>query len=139
MKTRTLEVNSRTDRLIVVREFVADAARELGFGDDDIGKISLAVDEACTNVIKHAYGFDASRSITVTTVPGKNFLEVLIRDNGKSFDPSKVPTPDMKEYLTHYQKGGLGVYLMKKLMDVVEYQLLPGQKNEVRLVKYLAR
>ena len=45
----------------------------------------------------------------------------------------------MKDYLTHYQKGGLGVYLMKKLMDVVEYQLLPGQKNEVRLVKYLAR
>jgi serine/threonine-protein kinase RsbW len=134
---KTLKIDSRTDRLIIVREFVSDAAREFGFGEDDVSKISLAVDEACTNVIKHAYGFDSSKSLTVTVVPGKDFLEFLIRDNGKGFDPSKVSTPDMKEYLSHFRKGGLGVYLMKKLMDVVEYQLLPGQKNEVRLVKYL--
>jgi serine/threonine-protein kinase RsbW len=135
---RTLKIDSRTDRLIAVREFVSDAAREFGFGEDDVSKISLAVDEACTNVIKHAYGFDSSKSLTISVVPGKNFLEILIRDNGKGFDPSKVSTPDMKEYLSHYRKGGLGVYLMKKLMDVVEYHLLPGEKNEVRLVKYLA-
>lgn len=138
MGPRTISIDSRTDRLIAVREFVADAAREFGFGEDDVSKISLAVDEACTNVIKHAYGFDASKSLSITVVPGKDSLEILIRDTGKGFDPSKVSIPDMKEYLSHYQKGGLGVYLMKKLMDVVEYQLLPGQKNEVRLVKYLA-
>jgi anti-sigma regulatory factor (Ser/Thr protein kinase) len=45
----------------------------------------------------------------------------------------------MREYLAHYRKGGLGMYLMKKLMDKVEYHLLPGKKNEVRLVKYLHR
>lgn len=138
MGPRTLKIESRTDRLIVVREFVAGAAREFGFGEDDVSKISLAVDEACTNVIKHAYGFDSTKSLSITVNPGKDGLEILIRDNGKGFDPAKVSTPDMKEYLSHYRKGGLGVFLMKKLMDVVEYQLLPGQKNEVRLVKYLA-
>ena len=139
MGTKTLKIDSRTDRLILVREFVSDAAREFGFGEDDVSKISLAVDEACTNVIKHAYDFDRSKTLTVTVVPRKGYLEILITDTGKRFDPGKISTPDMKEYLAHYRKGGLGVYLMKKLMDEVEYQLLPGEKNEVRLVKYLGR
>jgi len=137
--TKTLKIDSRTDRLIVVRQFVSDAAREFGFAEDDISKISLAVDEACTNVIKHAYGFDKSKTLKITVVPGKDRLEILITDTGKQFDPDKISTPDMKEYLTHYRKGGLGVYLMKKLMDEVDYQPLPGGKNEVRLVKYLGR
>ena len=139
MTTKTLKIDSRTDRLIAVREFVSGAAREFGFNDDDIGKISLAVDEACTNVIKHAYGFDHSKALTITVIPGKDFLEILITDTGKRFDPEKLSTPDMKEYMAHYRKGGLGVYLMKKLMDKVEYNLLPGEQNVVRLVKYLGR
>jgi serine/threonine-protein kinase RsbW len=139
VRTRKLTIDSRTERLIAVREFVSGAARDFGFDEEDIGKISLAVDEACTNVIKHAYGFDGSKSLTVTVVPGNNYLEILITDTGKRFDPDKIDTPDMQEYLAHYRKGGLGVYLMKKLMDEVEYHLLPGERNEVRLVKYLGR
>ena len=45
----------------------------------------------------------------------------------------------MKEYLTHYRRGGLGVYLMKSLMDKVEYDIRPGKMNEVRLTKFLSR
>ena len=102
-------------------------------------KIALAVDEACTNVIKHAYRFDASKRITVTITPGNGIFEVSIIDTGKQFNPDAIETPDMKEYLTHFKKGGLGVYLMKTLMDKVEYSIQPGKRNEVRLVKYLSR
>lgn len=137
MRARSLNIESRTDRLVDAREFVSAAAHELGFDDDDIGKIALAVDEACTNVIKHAYHFDSTQHLTITVKPGKNSIEILITDSGERFDPRRLPAPDMKEYLKKFRKGGLGVYLMKKLMDEVEYQLLPGEKNEVRLVKYL--
>jgi len=134
-----MTIESRTERLIAVREFVSTLAREFGFGDEDISKIALAVDEACTNVIKHAYRHDPSQRLTITVRPGNDALEIVIVDNGLQFNPNDLQTPDMKEYLSHFKKGGLGVYLMKRLMDEVEYNIRPGMKNEVRLVKYLKR
>lgn len=139
MSSRTLHIESRTERLIAVREFVSSAAREFGFNDEDIGKIALAVDEACTNIIKHAYRFDPNKEITVSIRQKNGAFEVSIRDSGAGFDPARIPTPDMKEYLSHFRRGGLGIYLIKSLMDKVEYGNGPGQSNEVRLTKYLAR
>ena len=139
MQTDTINIESKTDRLIAVRDFVSAAAREFGFSDEEISKIALAVDEACTNVIKHAYKFDPGKIITVKVKRGNGAFEVLVHDTGKQFNPAGVQTPDMKEYLTHSRRGGLGVYLMKTLMDKVEYNFAPGQPNEVRLVKYLSR
>lgn len=138
MRPQTLTIESRTERLIEVRDFVSTAAREFGFSDEEVSKIALAIDEACTNIIKHAYSFDPGQHIGITVRGGSGTFEVLITDHGRQFNPSSVPSPDMKEYLTHFRKGGLGVYLMRSLMDKVEYSILPG-KNEVRLVKYLSR
>jgi len=139
VKAQSLTIESRTERLINVREFVSTAARSFGFGDEEVSKIALAVDEACTNVIKHAYRFDPNQRITVTVSGKGTSFEVAVRDEGIQFDPEFVPTPDMKEYLTHFRRGGLGVYLMKSLMDKVEYAIKPGEPNEVRLTKYRTR
>lgn len=139
MKSRILHIESRTERLIAVRDFVSEEARAFGFTDEDVSKIALAVDEACTNIIKHAYRFDPNRNISVR-VKGKNgTFEITIRDTGSGFNPSLLHAPDMKDYFSHYRKGGLGVYLMKSLMDKVEFEIHPGKRNEVRLTKYLPR
>jgi serine/threonine-protein kinase RsbW len=137
VKSDTLHIESRTDRLIAVRDFVSSAAREAGFGDEEISKIALAVDEACTNVIKHAYKFDPAKKMSVTVRQGSETFEVIIRDTGVQFNPLALHAPDMKEYLSHFRRGGLGVYLMKTLMDRVEYSIEPGKPNEVRLIKFL--
>jgi serine/threonine-protein kinase RsbW len=138
VKTATIHIESRTERLSAVREFVSDAARSFGFSEEDVGKIALAVDEACTNVIKHAYKFDPSREIAISVKGADRAFMVSIRDSGRAFDPTGIHQPDMKEYMTHFRRGGLGVYLMRSLMDKVEYNIEPGKKNEVRLTKYLA-
>ena len=134
-----MTIESRTEQLNAVRQFVSEAAREFGFSVEEVSKIALAVDEACTNVIKHAYKYDSSKHLTITIKPEKEKFEVLVTDTGLQFDPAGLQTPDMREYLAHFKKGGLGVYLMKNLMDEVEYQIDPGRKNEVRLIKYLNR
>lgn len=134
-----LRIPSETDNLELIREFVTKVAEKVGFDSDDIGKIELACDEACTNVIKHAYNSDNKN--------GKNSLDILIKvnldkftlmvtDHGKGFDPKSIKTPDMKEYLAQLKVGGLGIYLMKTLMDEVDYQMEPGVKNQVKMVKY---
>ena len=139
MRSRTLHIESRTERLIAVRDFVSEDARAFGFTDEDVSRIALAVDEACTNIIKHAYSFDPNRNISVRVKSRNGTFEITIRDTGSGFNPSLVHAPDMKDYFSHYRKGGLGVYLMKSLMDKVEYEIHPGKRNEVRLTKYLQR
>jgi serine/threonine-protein kinase RsbW len=139
VKKQTLKIDSRTDQLVTVRDFVSRAAYASGFNDEEVSKIALAVDEACTNVIKHAYNYDNKKKITITVQDSDGDFEILIMDTGRQFDPSKIQVPNMKDYLSKYKRGGLGVYLMKSLMDKVEYQIEPGKQNRVRLVKHLPR
>jgi serine/threonine-protein kinase RsbW len=137
-KELTKTINSRTDSLLSVRQFVAEAAKAFGFSDEDSSKIVLAVDEACTNIIKHAYHGAPDQNITITIVREKDRFEVRISDEGKSFDPKTLRPLNLKEHLTKYRRGGLGVYLIKSLMDEVEYRSIGGKTNEVRLTKYLS-
>ncbi len=136
-KTISKIVSSNTESLSDIREFVAGQARTHGFPEDEVANIVLAVDEACTNIIKHAYRFASDKQIEISVGRQGREFEVIISDDGRSFDPAALRNPDLKEHLTHYRRGGLGVYLMKKLMDTVEYQFQPGQRNHVRLVKFL--
>jgi serine/threonine-protein kinase RsbW len=133
---RSKRILSRTDNLLEVREFVGEEARAFGFSDEDAANIVLAVDEACTNIIKHAYQYATDKEIEVSVVPKNRSFEIRIFDNGRSFDPGTIRQPDLKEHIGHRKRGGLGVYLMKKLMDKVEYNFHKGKRNEVRLIKY---
>ncbi len=142
MKSRSYRTSkrilSRTDNLREVREFVGEAARTFGFSEEDAANIVLAVDEACTNIIKHAYQYATDKEIEISVFPNNDSFEISIYDSGRSFDPSKIRQPDLKEHIGHHRRGGLGVYLIKKLMDKVEYNFHKGKRNEVRLIKYLS-
>ena len=129
---------SRTDNLSEIREFVGKAARAFGFSEEDTANIVLAVDEACTNIIKHAYQYATDKEIEVSIFQNKLSFEIRIFDSGKPFDPNTIRQPDLKEHIGHRKRGGLGVYLMKKLMDKVEYNFQRGKRNEVRLIKNLS-
>jgi len=132
-----LKIKSRTDRLREVRDFVSACARDAGFRDDAVHTIALCCDEACTNVIKHAYQNAPDREIDIRVIPGESELEIVITHDGKSFDPDDIKRPDMKEYLSHYRRGGLGLHLIRSLMDRVYYTQGNGSKFEVHLVKQL--
>lgn len=131
-----MNILSQTDKLKSVRDFVAEAAAEFGFDEETVNKISIAVDEACTNIIKHSYEFAQNGEIEIAIETGRGKFEVIVSHNGKSFDPDEIKPPDMKEYLEHYRRGGLGMHLMRSLMDRVEYTPAGGKRNEVHLIKY---
>ena len=137
MNTSKIKIESRTENLSHVRDFISSNARNFGFDEESVNKIALAVDEACTNIIKHSYAFASDKEIEITVIRHHDQFEVVITDQGKSFNPSLVKSPNMKEYLSSYKKGGLGMHLMRSLMDKVEYKTILGKKNEVRLVKNL--
>lgn len=138
-KSYCLKIPSQTDDLEVIRNFVANIAKKVGFDGDDVNKIELAVDEACTNVIEHAYQRDENQNIDVAIKIDYQKFMVVVTDRGKSFKMEEIELPDMKNYLAEIRVGGLGIYLMKKLMDEVDYHSEPGIRNEVRMVKYFLK
>jgi serine/threonine-protein kinase RsbW len=123
-----------------VREFVGQAAQAYGLDASEVYQVQLAVDEAFTNIIEHAYEGECLEDVECTCLPGEQDLAVVLRDCGKNFDPSKVPEPDLKSSLEKRKIGGLGLYLMRRMMDEVFFTTVTDPKtgklcNLLRMVK----
>ncbi len=131
-----LRIPSQTDNLEIIREFVTRIARKVGFQEEETSKIELAVDEACTNVIEHAYSKDDRKFIDITIQIDPQKFTIIISDQGKGFDHKKLKAPDMKKYLEEMRVGGLGIFLMQTLMDEIDFDVVGGRKNQVKMVKY---
>ncbi|MFA7289650.1 MAG: ATP-binding protein [Melioribacteraceae bacterium] len=131
-----LSVKSSTDNLSVVRNFIKSTALSLGYSNATVGNIILAVDEACTNIIKHAYKYSPAGDIDIELNLSTNKFIITILNSGIEFDPNLIPEPDIKEYYKQRRIGGLGMYLMKKMMDEVIYSKNKN-RNQVKMVKYL--
>lgn len=125
--------------LDAIRQFVAESARQAGFSDRDIYAIQLAADEACTNIIEHAYGQDPSGQIEIDCQLLQDEFKIVIRDRGKSFDPARVPEPKLNVELSQRKIGGLGMYMMRRLMDKVDYHTSPQEGNVLTMIKYKGR
>ncbi len=134
---KKITVSSSTDNLSRIREFIKTTSEEAGFDKDTANKIVLATDEACTNIIKHAYKNIKTGRIEINISFKNKKFTVSISDSGKHFNSSSVPEPDLPRYYQEKKVGGLGMYLMKKLMDEVKYSQQNDKKNKVTLVKYL--
>lgn len=132
----TLSVDSSTKHLSEVRDFVASHAQHVGLSDKVIDEIQLAVDEAYTNIIKHAYKNTPSKPVQIEVGVDKHKLWISIKDEGASFKPENYHAPDILKRIKNKQRGGMGVYLIQKLMDSVQYNH-KGGINEIRMVKNL--
>jgi serine/threonine-protein kinase RsbW len=118
-----------------IRDFVAEIARKGGFDGKEIYSIQLAADEAASNIIEHAYEGIPNGEIEISCGMNGRTLKITMLDHGKSFDPSTVKPPNLKADLSKRKIGGLGIYLMRKLMDDVRYESIPGQGNRLTLLK----
>ena len=129
-----IEIASHPQLLCVVRGTVQQLAAVVGFPEEDCRAITLAVDEALTNVIRHAYGGrnDQKIQILCSCLPGDSGIEFVVVDHGTSADPAQLKGRDLDDV----RPGGLGVHLIAQIMDTVHYEPSP-ESNRLRLVKYL--
>lgn len=133
---KTLSVEASTEHLAEVRDFVAAHAENIGLTQKDISEIRLAVDEAYTNIIKHAYKNTPKEKVNIEIGSDSDHLWITLMDKGKSFDPSSYSEPDLMKRIKEKKRGGMGVYLIRKLMDQVQYNR-KGHTNVIRMVKNL--
>ena len=135
-ETFHLEIPADENNLSEVRDFMADICARAGFSKRETSNTKLAVDEACTNIIKHAYRKKGGEiRIDVQAEPER--VEVNIFDRGEPFDWSKVEDPDLEEYVEIGKKGGLGIFLMNRLMDELDYSA-SSAGNRLYMAKSIA-
>jgi serine/threonine-protein kinase RsbW len=126
----------RYESLVAIRKFVFQAASDAGFDEKDIYAVELAVDEACANIIEHAYGGENKGNIECTCNDLNGSLEIIIRDEGQPFDPTNVTTPNFSVDLNQLKPRGAGLFLITNLMDDVDFKFSKKKGNELRMVKH---
>ena len=133
---RTGIFHSVFEDLDEMRAFVGRAAQDAGFDDSGIYQVQLAVDEACSNIIEHGCHGRCEQEIEITCSDSTQGLRIMIRDHGQSFDPNMTDIPDLDMALEDRPVGGLGIYMMRRLMDELHYETLGEAGNVLTMVKY---
>ena len=124
---------------------MAELAGKIGFPDDEVAKIEMAVDEACSNVVKHAYArdkqwcwsHDPEIRLEIRTEDGRLVIE--INDHGQRFDFAGYQPVTIQSRINDMKTGGYGIFIMRHFMDEVQYSSSDQTGNTLRLVKYLKK
>ncbi len=134
MINSTLTIAGNYQNLAAIGQFVTHWAIESGLNERAVYAVQMAVDEACSNIIEHAYGGEGKGDIELHCRKLDDGLEVTVRDKGRPFDPTLVDAPNIHAPLEERNEGGLGLFLMKELMDDVAFEF--GKNgNTLLLVK----
>ena len=118
-----------------IRKLVGEVAEQAGFSCNEIYSIELATDEACSNIIEHAYAGLPQGVIDISCHADDGQITVVIHDHGKQFDMSRVPKPNLGKKLSEREVGGLGVFLMHKLMDEIHFSSSKKSGNTLTMTK----
>ena len=117
-----------------MRNFVQKYVQQFDVNKNDLDEIILAVDEAYTNIIKHAYNNDPNQTVKIELGTSTDTLWVQLSDTGFHFNADEYQPPDLLKRIKNKQRGGMGVYLINKLMDSVEYSSA-GKTNTILMRK----
>lgn len=134
-KKHVLTVPGLYDEIKNICQFVAQGAEAAGLEETAVFHIELACDEACTNVIEHAYGGEGNGKIKVSwQVQGDMFI-ITVNDTGGHFDPGEIPPPPTTDNIENVKIGGLGIHFMRKVMDDVSFDFDPQSGNKLIMKK----
>lgn len=139
-----LTVPGRYEEIQKICQFVADGAAQSGLDETAIFHIELACDEACTNIIEHAYEGEDKGDINISWQFKGSTFTISFHDNGRSFNPEAIPQPALPPDpaappdIENIKVGGLGIHFMRQLMDDVQFRFDKDAGNTLILVKQKA-
>jgi anti-sigma regulatory factor (Ser/Thr protein kinase) len=132
-----LRLRAVLENVPVATECVAAIGRAAGLEDQVLYQIQLAVDEACANIVEHAYHDLEAGDMELVCSLGDGAFTVRVRDWGRGFDPNSVEVPNVGAPLEERSLGGLGLFLVRQMMDSVQFRFDAERGNELVMVKRL--
>ncbi len=131
----TLRVKALLENVPLAIDCVAELAQRVGLDKRTLYEIQLAVDEACANVADHAYRGEEPGDMEVSCYLENQLFTIRVRDWGRGFDPKSVVVPDVDAPLEERTLGGLGLFIVRQVMDYVQFTVDPETGNELRMAK----
>jgi len=132
-KTFELVIDANVEKIPEISALLGEEMETLGFGSEIILDTQLAVEEAITNIIKHGYKKPGGEIIVSSRISPER-IEVQIMDTAPRFNPLSVPEPELDSTIEDRNIGGLGIFLIRQVMDEVSYRYEDG-KNILSLTK----
>jgi len=132
----SLRVTAKLENLAAIRRFVEEAATTLSLDPATVSDIVLAVDEAASNIATHGYQGQPG-TIEIEVKRRGDALLIRLRDHAPPFDPTSVPVSDLTVPLEQRAIGGMGIHLIRQVVDKVIHRITPQGGNELLLVKKL--
>jgi serine/threonine-protein kinase RsbW len=129
-------IPGETSYLNVVRQEVCNFLGQSPLSKNDINLVQLAIDEAVANIMEHSQD-ECRYQVTIEMtmeLDGEKFV-VVLRDSGKEFNPMTIKSADIQEHVRKGKKRGLGMLLMRQIMDEITYSFVSGSKNELKMTK----
>jgi serine/threonine-protein kinase RsbW len=133
-RSLSLIIKSDINEIPGISSVLESVMRDYDFPDEDILDTQLAVEEVITNIIAHGYGGDTGGEILVSCRAGREIVVIRIEDRAIPFNPLILPEPDLTDDLEDRKIGGLGIFLIRQVMDETEYHFEDG-KNILVLIK----
>jgi serine/threonine-protein kinase RsbW len=134
MKHR-LNLSCQTSALSELRAFLQQALLKASLSEIEKHQVTLAVEEVCANLIIHSHGCNPEDLIHLEVKDSAEKLIFEISDHGAAFNILEYEVPDLKKVMVEKRKGGLGIILVKRIMDEIEFESKNGT-NTCRLIKW---
>jgi serine/threonine-protein kinase RsbW len=131
-----LRIAAQLDNLKEIRRFIRETTAALGADESVTSDLVRAADEAAGNIIIHGYQLGGGVIEVEVEREGTDLL-VRLRDSATPFDPTCVPAPDLSVPLEQRTPGGLGIYMLRQVVDQVLHCITPQGGNELTLIKHL--
>jgi anti-sigma regulatory factor (Ser/Thr protein kinase) len=136
MESTSIRFHGSYQSLEELSQFIEENARRVGFDENKLYAIETAVDEAFSNIIDHAYGDQNIGDIDCTCLVQSDRLTVVLHDHGHPFDPDSIPEPEISCCLEDRKEHGLGLFIIKKLMDDVQFEFSADKGNTLTMTKF---
>lgn len=133
---KSIEIINQIDEIERVSAFIEELGEELNLSLSLVMKINLAIEEAITNIIQYAYPKGSANTINLSTEYKDNELIFILTDRGEAFDPTQVSEVDTSLTAEERSIGGLGIFLVRKIMGEVTYQRIDDE-NRLEMRKKL--
>ena len=133
---RSLTIKNEEQELLRVNEFIENVGEEINLDLKTMMKLQLVMEEMVTNVIFYAYPQGTSANITLTAESDGKELTFVLSDSGKPFDPTAREEADIETNPMDREQGGMGILIVKNIMNEVSYQRL-GNTNQLTMKKKL--
>lgn len=135
--SHALKLYCQTSELAELRKFIQSELGETGITEALQLQLTLAVEEVCANLIIHSHNCNASEHILVDVIKSPQTIIFEIKDDGNAFNLLEYDVPNLKQVVNSKRKGGLGIILIKKIMDKIEF-VSTGNTNTCRLTKKIS-